>query len=176
MLIAHHTYLFVTKYLHQNFLLHLILLSRKQVSTCEDLLIQIRCSAKIRRRTPYPTISALLPKTPHQLPRPRNTPHQNPTTTTPLTTMKILTTSFLTCAVKACKSSPLSFPLHYKDAELEQSDIAYNPQFLINILPRIDWDAVRTTAAEVTILAFVSPISPSYTLEKRSLRDVFCDS
>lgn len=64
--------------------------------------------------------------------------------------MKILTTSFLTCAVKACKSSPLSFPLHYKDAELEQSDIAYNPQFLINILPRIDWDAVRVTAAEVS--------------------------
>ena len=68
----------------------------------------------------------------------------------PSTNMKILTTSFLTCAVKACKSSPLSFPLHYKDAELEQSDIAYNPQFLINILPRIDWDAVRVTAAEVS--------------------------
>lgn len=65
--------------------------------------------------------------------------------------MKILTTSFLTCAVKTCKSSPLSFPLHYKDAELEQSDIAYNPQFLINILPRIDWDAVRVTAAEVRL-------------------------
>ncbi|CAF9924568.1 MAG: type I protein arginine N-methyltransferase Rmt1 [Heterodermia speciosa] len=63
--------------------------------------------------------------------------------------MKILTTSFLTCAVKACKSSPLSFPLHYKDAELEQSDIAYNPRFLINILPRIDWDAVRVTATEL---------------------------
>ncbi|KAL8831991.1 MAG: hypothetical protein Q9191_000553 [Dirinaria sp. TL-2023a] len=63
--------------------------------------------------------------------------------------MKILTTSFLTCAVKACKSSPLSFPLHYKDAELEQSDIAYNPEFLINILPRIDWDAVKTTAREL---------------------------
>ncbi|KAL8795767.1 MAG: hypothetical protein Q9195_001819 [Heterodermia aff. obscurata] len=63
--------------------------------------------------------------------------------------MKILTTSFLTCAVKACKTSPLSFPLHYKDAELEQSDIAYNPRFLINILPRLDWDAVRVTAAEL---------------------------
>lgn len=63
--------------------------------------------------------------------------------------MKILTTSFLTCAVKSCKSSPLSFPLHYKDAELEQNDIAYNPEFLINILPRVDWDAVKITASEV---------------------------
>ena len=63
--------------------------------------------------------------------------------------MKILTTSFLTCAVKACKLSPLSFPLHYKDAELEQNDITYNPEFLINILPRVDWDAVKITASEV---------------------------
>lgn len=64
--------------------------------------------------------------------------------------MKILTTSFLTCAVKSCKTSPLSFPLHYKDAELEQSDITYNAQFLINILPRVDWDAVKITAKEVS--------------------------
>ena len=90
-------------------------------------------------------------------PPPLSTKNQQPTILP--TKMKILTTSFLTCAVKACKSSPLSFPLHYKDAELEQSDIAYNPQFLINILPRIDWDAVRITAAEVIITSHsVHPI------------------
>jgi len=63
--------------------------------------------------------------------------------------MKILTVNFLTCAVKACKSSPLSFPLHFKDAELEQQDMEYNPLFLRNILARIEWDALRTTAAEL---------------------------
>lgn len=63
--------------------------------------------------------------------------------------MKILTVNFLTCAVKSCKTSPLSFPLHFKDAELERSDIEYNPSFLYNILPRIDWEAFKITANEL---------------------------
>ncbi|MCJ1281953.1 hypothetical protein MMC26_001276 [Xylographa opegraphella] len=64
--------------------------------------------------------------------------------------MKILTTNFLTCAVKACKSSAASYPLHFQDAELEQADMEYNPAFLRNILPRIEWDALRVTATEVS--------------------------
>lgn len=63
--------------------------------------------------------------------------------------MKILTINFLTCAVKACKTSPLSFPLHFRDAELERFEIEYNPTFLQNILPRLDWDAIKLTATEV---------------------------
>ena len=63
--------------------------------------------------------------------------------------MKLLTANFLTCAVKACKSSAASFPLHFKDAELQQAEIEYNPDFLRNILPRLDWEACKTTAAEV---------------------------
>lgn len=63
--------------------------------------------------------------------------------------MKLLTVNFLTCAVKGCKGSAASFPLHFEDAELEQREIGYNPTFLSNILPRLDWDAVTTTALEV---------------------------
>ncbi|KAL9606687.1 MAG: hypothetical protein Q9179_000127 [Wetmoreana sp. 5 TL-2023] len=63
--------------------------------------------------------------------------------------MKLLTVNFLTCAVKACKTSTASFPLHFKDAELEQREIDYNPTFLQNILPRLDWDAISITAAEL---------------------------
>ncbi|KAJ5022669.1 hypothetical protein J3E73DRAFT_384901 [Bipolaris maydis] len=33
--------------------------------------------------------------------------------------MKLLTLNFLTCAIKACKTNPASFPLHPRDAELE---------------------------------------------------------
>lgn len=77
--------------------------------------------------------------------------------------MKILTVNFLTCAVKACKTSPLSFPLHFEDAELEQSDIEYNPSFLCNILPRIDWEAFKVTANEVCtfilLLAYLSSMN-----------------
>jgi multifunctional methyltransferase subunit TRM112 len=63
--------------------------------------------------------------------------------------MKVLTLNFLTCAVKACKSSPNSHPLHPKDAELVQDDIDLNPEMIINVLPRLDWQALRTTSSEL---------------------------
>ncbi|KAF7548605.1 hypothetical protein G7046_g8615 [Stylonectria norvegica] len=63
--------------------------------------------------------------------------------------MKVLSLNFLTCAVKACKSSSDSYPLHPKDAELVQDDIELNPQMLINVLPRLDWAALRTTSSEL---------------------------
>lgn len=63
--------------------------------------------------------------------------------------MKVLTLNFLTCAVKACKSSSTSFPLHPKEAELVQDSIELNPKLLINILPRIDWNALIVTSSEV---------------------------
>lgn len=63
--------------------------------------------------------------------------------------MKILSINFVTCAVKACKSSADSFPLHPKDAELVEDEIELNPDMILNVLPRLDWKALRTTASEV---------------------------
>lgn len=64
--------------------------------------------------------------------------------------MKVLSLNFLTCAVKACKSTSESFPLHAKDAELVQDEIELNPDMIINVLPRLDWTALRTTSSEVS--------------------------
>lgn len=63
--------------------------------------------------------------------------------------MKVLSLNFLTCAVKTCKSSSNSHPLHPKDAELVQDELELNPDMIVNILPRLDWDALRTTSSEV---------------------------
>ncbi|KAK0626849.1 Trm112p-domain-containing protein [Immersiella caudata] len=63
--------------------------------------------------------------------------------------MKVLTLNFLSCAVKTCKSSSDSFPLHPKEAELAKDDVEINPQLLVNVLPRIDWAALRTTSTEL---------------------------
>jgi hypothetical protein len=70
--------------------------------------------------------------------------------------MKVLTLNFLTCAVKTCKASSDSFPLHPKDAELVSDDVELNPQLLVNLLPRIDWNALRTTSSEARISFSVS--------------------
>lgn len=69
--------------------------------------------------------------------------------------MKLLTVNFLTCAVKACKTSPLSFPLHFKDAVLARTELDYNPAFLENVLPRINWEALTTTATELGLTALL---------------------
>ncbi|KAK3945797.1 peptidyl-prolyl cis-trans isomerase B [Diplogelasinospora grovesii] len=50
---------------------------------------------------------------------------------------------------ETCKASSASFPLHPKDAELAKDDVAMNPQLLVNLLPRIDWNALRTTSTEL---------------------------
>ncbi|KAF1964993.1 Trm112p-domain-containing protein [Bimuria novae-zelandiae CBS 107.79] len=63
--------------------------------------------------------------------------------------MKLLTLNFLTCAIKACKSSPASFPLHPRDVELEIVESDINLPFLKNILPRLMWAELRTIAAEL---------------------------
>lgn len=65
--------------------------------------------------------------------------------------MKLLTLNFLTCARKTCKSTTAAFPLHPKEAELEQIEIDLNPLFITNILPRLDWEAMKTLTQEVNI-------------------------
>ncbi|EPE05396.1 hypothetical protein F503_02135 [Ophiostoma piceae UAMH 11346] len=63
--------------------------------------------------------------------------------------MKILSLNFMTCAVKACKATSASFPLHPRDAELAHDDLELNKPFLTNIIKRIDWTALRTTLTEL---------------------------
>lgn len=63
--------------------------------------------------------------------------------------MKLLTLNFLTCAIKSCKTSPASFPLHPREAELEIVETDINLPFLKNILPRLMWEEIRVIASEV---------------------------
>lgn len=73
--------------------------------------------------------------------------------------MKVLTLNFLTCAVKACKSTSSSFPLHPKDCELVSDTIELNEKLIFNVLPRIDWAALSITASEVLPTLYL--LSPS---------------
>jgi multifunctional methyltransferase subunit TRM112 len=73
--------------------------------------------------------------------------------------MKLLTLNFLTCARKACKQEPAAFPLHPRDADLERVDQELNPEFLINVLPRLDWKAIKSLSEEVCPLLPTSACS-----------------
>jgi multifunctional methyltransferase subunit TRM112 len=69
--------------------------------------------------------------------------------------MKILTLNFLTCARKACKPSPASFPLHPQQVTLETVETDFNPLFLSNILPRLEWPALLSVCNELGLPGLV---------------------
>lgn len=69
--------------------------------------------------------------------------------------MKILTLNFLTCARKACKPSTASFPLHPRSVNLETVETDFNPLFLANILPRLEWSALLAVCTELGLPGLV---------------------
>lgn len=61
--------------------------------------------------------------------------------------MRLITHNMLQCHVKDCNTN--NFPLRFEDAEVELIEAEYNPTFLINMLPKLDWEALINTAVQV---------------------------
>ncbi|KAG0167979.1 hypothetical protein DFQ30_005410 [Apophysomyces sp. BC1015] len=55
----------------------------------------------------------------------------------------------LQCHVKNCDSN--NFPLRFEDAQVELIEADYNPDFLVNMLPKIEWEALTSTAVQLGI-------------------------
>lgn len=63
--------------------------------------------------------------------------------------MKFLTTNFVKCAVKSCDGSENSFPLKYENCKLQLEEQDFNPEFIISMLERLDWDAIIKVASDL---------------------------
>lgn len=63
--------------------------------------------------------------------------------------MKLLTTNFVQCAVQSCARSTDAFPLKYEECELVHQDLDFDPQFVINVVAKLDWPALVSVAAEL---------------------------
>lgn len=63
--------------------------------------------------------------------------------------MKLLTSNFLTCAVKQCNGHADAYPLHFQNCTLAIDQIEFNPSFIVNIMPRIEWRALLAVCAEL---------------------------
>jgi multifunctional methyltransferase subunit TRM112 len=68
-----------------------------------------------------------------------------------LHTMRLITHNMVQCHVKDCNTN--NFPLRFEDAEVELIEAEYNPTFLINMLPKLDWEALINTAVQVRSLS-----------------------
>ncbi|KAL1304915.1 hypothetical protein AAFC00_003830 [Neodothiora populina] len=89
--------------------------------------------------------------------------------------MKLLTLNFLTCARKTCKQTASAFPLHPKDAELEQIELELNPLFIRNVVPRLDWDVMRGLAAELGLPSLPETLPTQESIaddDSQTLRDL----
>ncbi|GMM34875.1 RNA methylation protein [Saccharomycopsis crataegensis] len=63
--------------------------------------------------------------------------------------MKFLTTNFVRCPISKCDNSLKAFPLQYKNCELIQEELEFNPEFLANILDRLNWEAIIAVAGDL---------------------------
>lgn len=63
--------------------------------------------------------------------------------------VRLLTQNLLSCPSRVC-AYPTNFPLSFRNVErLEVAEAEYNEEFLRGVLSRLEWDALRKSAAEV---------------------------
>jgi hypothetical protein len=72
--------------------------------------------------------------------------------------VRLITQNLLSCPSRAC-AYPTNFPLSFRNVErLEMVDAEFNEEFMRGVLSRIEWDALRKSAAEVSyITLFLLP-------------------
>ena len=66
--------------------------------------------------------------------------------------MRLLSANMLVCIVKGCQNS---FPLQIVATGLERADTELNPDFILHMLPRIEWNALVTMANEVDRISYI---------------------
>lgn len=76
--------------------------------------------------------------------------------------VRLITQNLLSCPSTVC-AYPANFPLSFRDVETVQVvEVDFNEEFLRGFLARVEWDALRKSAAEVRcrdggVLIFFSP-------------------
>ncbi|KDQ12106.1 hypothetical protein BOTBODRAFT_113423 [Botryobasidium botryosum FD-172 SS1] len=61
--------------------------------------------------------------------------------------VRLITHNLLACHAKGCTTN--NFPLAFRDVQLENREAEYNPEFLKGFMPKIEWNALVSTAREL---------------------------
>lgn len=64
--------------------------------------------------------------------------------------MKLMTTNFVQCAVRSCSKTSDAFPLQYSEVQMVQQEVDFEPEFLLGLLPRLDWPNLVKVCEEVS--------------------------
>lgn len=69
--------------------------------------------------------------------------------------VRLITQNLLSCPARAC-AYPTNFPLSFRNVtKLEMVEADFNEEFLRGVLSRIEWQALRKSAAEVRPLSLL---------------------
>ncbi|RUS26745.1 hypothetical protein BC938DRAFT_484176 [Jimgerdemannia flammicorona] len=63
--------------------------------------------------------------------------------------MRLMTHNMLQCHVKNCDAN--NFPLRLEEVEVEQIETEFNPDFLKNVIGKLEWEALVSTAMQLGI-------------------------
>lgn len=64
--------------------------------------------------------------------------------------MRLLTHNLLACHSKGCVSTSLNFPLSFNQVKVELIEADFNPEFIINFLPKVHWGALVEASRQVS--------------------------
>ncbi|CAG8702550.1 9042_t:CDS:2 [Ambispora leptoticha] len=86
--------------------------------------------------------------------------------------MRLITHNMLQCHVKGCNTN--NFPLELSEIEYELQETEFNPQFLRNFVPKLEWDALVRTAMKlgITTLPDKLPDTPIQEIDEKFLKDL----
>ena len=64
--------------------------------------------------------------------------------------MRLITHNMLQCHKKSCASGK-NYPLLLQSIEVESKEVEFNPEFLVNFIPRLDWSVVHSVAQQLSL-------------------------
>ncbi|CAI2179527.1 16387_t:CDS:2 [Funneliformis geosporum] len=83
--------------------------------------------------------------------------------------MRLITHNMLQCHAKNCNSN--NFPLQLSQVEIVNQETEFNPMFLRNMLPKLEWNALVKTALQINVtLPTVLPESTTDDLDEEFLK------
>jgi len=72
--------------------------------------------------------------------------------------MRLLTHNMLICAKKSCsRAGAVNFPLNIRATKTEKVPIEFNKDFVLRMIPRLDWRALVLSASQVTVVIPAEP-------------------
>lgn len=66
--------------------------------------------------------------------------------------VRLITHNLLACHAKGCTTN--NFPLAFKDVQIALRETEFNPDFLRNFMPKIEWNALVQAARQVCVSIF----------------------